>query len=268
MMDRGIDLEAVSVSFPWEQGIVLSEISCRFPPQQVSAVIGESGSGKSVLGKAILRLLDRAEIVGHIRFSGLEMTQLSDEKIRAVRGRRIFFLPQEPSLALNPTLTIGEQLTEALEYHYGMTPKEARERAEEELHAYGFTDGKEICRSYAFQLSGGMQQRILGAMASSLHPEWIIADEPTKGLDPMRRRQMLELLKKLNRDTGGGLILITHDLRFAKELAQYSIVLRQGKLVEAGAADEVLVRPQTSYAQRLVASSQIFVAGRERAALS
>ena len=178
-MAADIELAHVTVSFPWEQGVVLSDISCRFSAGRITAVIGESGSGKSVLGKAIVRLLDRAEILGSIRFDGRELTRLSARALREIRGRRIFFLPQEPAMALNPSLTIGEQLTEALEYHHGLSAKEAAHRAEAELSAYGFTEEKKIMASYAFELSGGMQQRVLGAMASALRPEWIIADKGT-----------------------------------------------------------------------------------------
>lgn len=265
-MTADIELAHVTVSFPWEQGVVLSDISCRFSAGRITAVIGESGSGKSVLGKAIVRLLDRAEISGSIRFDGRELTRLSERALREIRGRRIFFLPQEPAMALNPSLTIGEQLTEALEYHHGLSAKEAARRAEAELSAYGFTEEKKIIASYAFELSGGMQQRVLGAMASALRPEWIIADEPTKGLDPVRNRQMTELLRTLSRKGERGLILITHDLRFVARLAQDAIVLRQGALVEAGEAQDILSRPKTEYTRQLVKSAR-FAAGGEAEAL-
>lgn len=260
-MAADIILAQVTVSFPWEQGIVLSDISCRFSAGRIAAVIGESGSGKSVLGKAIVRLLDRAEVFGSIRFDGQELTRLSERALREIRGKRIFFLPQEPAMALNPSMTIGEQLTEALEYHHGLSAKEAVRRAEAELNAYGFTEEKKIMASYAFELSGGMQQRVLGAMASVLRPEWIIADEPTKGLDPMRRKQMTDLLRALSCGGERGLILITHDLRFAAQLAQDAIVLRHGALVEAGAAQDILSRPKTEYARQLVKSARFAAEG-------
>lgn len=168
-------------------------------------------------------------------------------------------------MALNPSLTVGEQLTEALEYHHGLSAKEAARRAEAELSAYGFTEEKKIIASYAFELSGGMQQRVLGAMASALRPEWIIADEPTKGLDPVRNRQMTELLRTLSRKGERGLILITHDLRFVARLAQDAVVLRQGALVEAGEAQDILSRPKTKYARQLVKSARFAAEGEAEA---
>ncbi|MFC2342276.1 MAG: ATP-binding cassette domain-containing protein [Negativicutes bacterium] len=256
MIHGDIALQEVTVNFPYEQGIVLTDISCRFPAGEVSAILGESGSGKSVLGKAVLRLLDRAEIRGSIRWGNVELTTLFEGELRKIRGRRIFFLPQDPSVALNPSLSIGEQITEALEYHHGLTTEEAYRRGEAELTAYGFENSHDILRSYAFQLSGGMQQRVLCAMASVLRPEWILADEPTKGLDPLLRRQMIDLLRKLHRDTGGGLIFITHDMRLVRELATICVVLREGRLVEAGRVVDVWERPRTVYARRLVQASK------------
>lgn len=255
MAGGDIELQGVTVNFPYEQGVVLADISCRFPAGEVSAILGESGSGKSVLGKAVLRLLDRAEIEGSIRLGDVELTALSEGALRTIRGRSIFFLPQEPSVALNPSLSIGEQITEALEYHHGLTEREAYRRGKEELTAYGFENSRDILRSFAFQLSGGMQQRVLCAMASILRPDWILADEPTKGLDPLLRRQMIDLLRKLHRDTGGGLIFITHDLRLVQEFAKTCVVLREGRLVEAGRVEDIWKRPRTAYARRLVQAS-------------
>ena len=254
-MNEDIVLQEVCVSFPQEQGEVLHQVSFTFPAQQTVAIIGESGSGKSVLGKSLVGLLDRAEVSGRILYRGKNLAGMRDGELRAYRGQRIFFLPQDPALALNPALTIGEQLTEALEYHQGVATGTARSQAEAELVRYGFADGPRICRSYAFQLSGGMQQRVLCAMASLLQPEWIIADEPTKGLDPALRYQVFALFRQLTAATRGGFILITHDLRLARRMSQQLLVLKDGCVVESGSTEKIFARPEAAYTQALVAAS-------------
>ena len=240
-----IALEQVSVSFPYEQGLVLHPLDCTFPAREITAVIGESGSGKSVLGKAIVGLLSRAAVTGRILYDGQNLAQLGEAELRAYRGRRIFFMPQDPALALNPALTVGEQLTEALEYHEGLPPAEARRLAIAELERYGFDDAQRVFRAYAFGLSGGMRQRVLCAIASLMRPRWIIADEPTKGLD--------------------GFIIISHDLRFVRRISSRTVVLRDGRLVEQGATEELFTRPREEYTRTLAAAAEAF-AGEDGAA--
>lgn len=251
-MEKDIVLQHVSVRFPYEQGLVLHSVCYTFPAQQTIAVIGESGSGKSVLGKALVGLLTRASITGNIIFNGSNLAAMSDRQLTSYRGKKIFFIPQDPSLALNPAMSIGEQLTEALEYHQGMAPTVAKAIVREELQRYGFADTEEIVRAYAFQLSGGMQQRILCAMASVLCPAWIIADEPTKGLDPALRQQVFTLFRQLTAVSRSGLILITHDLRLAQKISQQVIVLQAGRVVETGLTKVIFEHPVRDYTRRLI----------------
>ena len=246
-----IALEQVSVSFPYEQGLVLHPLDCTFPAREITAVIGESGSGKSVLGKAIVGLLSRAAVTGRILYDGQNLAQLGEAELRAYRGRRIFFMPQDPALALNPALTIGEQLTEALEYHEGTAPGAARRRAIAELERYGFDDAARIFDAYAFSLSGGMRQRVLCAIASLMRPQWIIADEPTKGLDPGLRRRLAET-------QNCGFIIISHDLRFVRRISGRTVVLRDGRLVEQGATELLFTQPQADYTRTLAAAAEAF----------
>ena len=226
-----IALEQVSVSFPYEQGLVLHPLDCTFPAREITAVIGESGSGKSVLGKAIVGLLSRACVTGRILYDGQNLAAMAERDLRAYRGRRIFFMPQDPALALNPALTVGEQLTEALEYHEGTAPGAARRLAIAELERYGFDDAARIFDAYAFSLSGGMRQRVLCAIASLMRPQWIIADEPTPGMDVKSAVEALQLLRELA-DAGKSILLITHDIDLAVEVADTVAVFYEGRTVD------------------------------------
>lgn len=260
-----IALEQVSVSFPYEQGLVLHSLDCTFPAREITAVIGESGSGKSVLGKAIVGLLSRACVTGRILYDGQNLAAMAERDLRAYRGRRIFFMPQDPALALNPALTVGEQLTEALEYHEGLPPAEARRLAMAELSRYGFDDAQRVFRAYAFGLSGGMRQRVLCAIASLMRPRWIIADEPTKGLDPGLRKQVFTLFRRLAETQNCGFIIISHDLRFVRRISSRTVVLRDGRLVEQGATEELFTQPREEYTRTLAAAAEAF-AGEDGAA--
>lgn len=253
-----IVLEQVSVSFPYEQGIVLHPVDITFRAREITAVIGESGSGKSVLGKAIVGLLSRAAVTGRVLYDGENLAALGEAELRAYRGRRIFFMPQDPALALNPALTVGEQLTEALEYHEGTAPGTARRMAIAELERYGFDDAARIYDAYAFSLSGGMRQRVLCAVASLMRPQWIIADEPTKGLDPGLRKQVFALFRQLAQAQCCGFIIISHDLRFVRRISSRLVVLRDGRLVEQGATELLFTQPQADYTRTLAAAAEAF----------
>ena len=258
MNSEDIVLQELSVSFPYEQGLVLHPVDCTFPAREITAVIGESGSGKSVLGKAIVGLLSRAAVTGRILYDGQNLAQLGEAELRAYRGRHIFFMPQDPALALNPALTIGEQLTEALEYHEGTAPGAARRRAIAELERYGFDDAARIFDAYAFSLSGGMRQRVLCAIASLMRPQWIIADEPTKGLDPGLRKQVFALFRRLAETQNCGFIIISHDLRFVRRISGRTVVLRDGRLVEQGTTELLFTQPQADYTRTLAAAAEAF----------
>ena len=167
-------------------------------------------------------------------------------------------MPQDPALALNPALTVGEQLTEALEYHEGTAPGAARRLAIAELERYGFDDAARIFDAYAFSLSGGMRQRVLCAIASLMRPQWIIADEPTKGLDPGLRKQVFALFRRLAETQNCGFIIISHDLRFVRRISGRTVVLRDGRLVEQGATELLFTQPQADYTRTLAAAAEAF----------
>lgn len=253
-MDKNITIKDMSISFPYEQGLTLQPTNLVFEHNKITALIGESGSGKSIMGKSIVKLLKKVAYTGEILFEGKNLLNLSSKEMETYRGKRIFFIPQDPALALNPSLEIGDQLAEALEYHDGMSTSKAKELVLQELKKYGFDDPQRIYKSYSFQLSGGMKQRIMCAMASVLSPDWIIADEPTKGLDSILRKQTYELFLTLQRELHSGIVFITHDLKIAKVISDNIVVLKDGSLVESGTTEEVMNNPQTAYLKELLYS--------------
>ena len=211
------------------------------------AIVGESGSGKSVSAMSILRLIPDPPgrvVGGEVLFAGRDLTKLSEEEMRQIRGGDIGMVFQEPMTSLNPVLTIGRQITEVLEQHRGATPAAARRRAEELLRLVGIADAARRLKQYPHQLSGGMRQRIMIAIALTCDPKLIIADEPTTALDVTIQAQILELMKDLTRRLNIALIIITHNLGVVARYASRVNVMYAGRIVEAGSAAAIYHDPR------------------------
>jgi oligopeptide transport system ATP-binding protein len=221
------------------------------------ALVGESGSGKSVTAMSIMRLIDipPGEIVsGEVMFDGVDLLKLDDRRMRKVRGGEIAMIFQEPMTSLNPVLTVGDQIGEAVLLHQKVDHKAAVAITLQALADVGVPDPKRRIKQYPHELSGGMRQRIMIAMALSCHPKLIIADEPTTALDVTIQRQILELIKAIQERTGTALLLITHDLGVVAETVDDVAVMYAGRIVETGSVEEVLLRPQHPYTRGLLES--------------
>ncbi len=221
------------------------------------ALVGESGCGKSVTALSIMRLIETPPGIfagGEIMFNGRDLLRLSDAEIRKVRGGQIAMIFQEPMTSLNPVLTVGAQLTEAILLHQETDKKGARRIAQKALEDVGVADARRRLDQYPHELSGGMRQRVMIAMALSCNPALIIADEPTTALDVTIQRQILELIKDIQTRTGAALLLITHDLGVVAETVDDVAVMYAGRVVETGSVDEVLLRPRHPYTRGLLES--------------
>ena len=221
------------------------------------AIVGESGSGKSVEALSILRLIPNPPgriVSGEVLFDGRDLRKLSEEQMRAVRGRDIGMVFQEPMTSLNPVLTIGRQITETLEQHQGASREDADKRAIELLEMVGIADSRRRLRQYPHQLSGGMRQRVMIAVALACNPKLIIADEPTTALDVTIQAQILELMKSLTQKLGVAQIIITHNLGVVARYASRVNVMYAGRIVEAGTAEAIYHDPRHPYTVALLKS--------------
>lgn len=219
------------------------------------AIVGGSGSGKTVLALSILRLIDEScrIVSGEILFDGDDVVKMSDEKLRSIRGRKISMIFQEPMSSLNPVLTIGDQIEESILVH---DPKLSRaeliSRSIELLNIVGIKDPDKKITCYPFELSGGMRQRVMIAMAIASRPDILIADEPTTALDVTIQAQILELLRDLQKKFSMTLILITHDFGIVSEMAKKVFVMHNGKIVESGSLEGVFNHPKDEYTKKLL----------------
>lgn len=221
------------------------------------AIVGESGSGKSITALSILRLVPDPPgriVGGEILFDGIDLTKLSEERMREIRGNRIAMIFQEPMTSLNPSLTIGLQIAEPVNLHMKMPWQKAYTKAKELLDRVRMPDAQSRLETHPHQFSGGMRQRIMIAMALACQPKLIIADEPTTALDVTVQAQILELLKELTRETGSALILITHDLGVVARYADRVCVMYGGKIIETASARELYGNPLHPYTRGLMAS--------------
>jgi oligopeptide/dipeptide ABC transporter ATP-binding protein len=220
-------------------------------------LVGESGCGKSVTAHTIMRLIETppGEIAdGEIWFDGRDLLKLDIDEMRTVRGNDIAMIFQEPMTSLNPVFTVGDQIAEAVTLHQKVDRKGAQKIAVESLRLVGLSAPERRARQYPHELSGGMRQRVMIAMALSCNPKLLIADEPTTALDVTIQAQILELIKDLQQRTGTALLLITHDLGVVAETVQDIAVMYAGRIVETGTADEVLLSPKHPYTQGLLNS--------------
>lgn len=234
----------------------VNEVSFSVERGRILGLVGESGSGKSVTGFSILKLLEKPGRVtsGQVLFDGQDLANLSQEEMRRIRGKRIAMVFQDPMMTLNPVLTIGRQLTEALHAHIDISQTEARERARDALGQVGIPSPEERLDGYPHQFSGGMRQRVAIAIALLHRPDLIIADEPTTALDVTIQSQIIAEFQKLVEVSGTAVVWITHDLAIVSRLADEIAVMYAGRLVECGEVSEVLSNPRHPYTQGLIYS--------------
>ena len=224
---------------------------------ETMGLVGESGSGKTVCALSLMRLISDPPgkiVSGVVRLAGEDLLQADEARMRQVRGNAMAMIFQEPMTSLNPVLTIGRQVTEALELHKGMGRAEALERGAELLTQVGVAAATERLRDYPHQFSGGMRQRVMIAMALSCEPQVLLADEPTTALDVTIQAQVLEVVARLSRELGTAMILITHNLGVVARYADRVHVMYAGRIVEAGPAEEIYRRPRHAYTLGLVES--------------
>ncbi|MCX6162664.1 MAG: ABC transporter ATP-binding protein [Ignavibacteriae bacterium] len=242
--DDGIAKAVDGVSFSLEKGETLG-------------IVGESGCGKSVTALSIMRLLPghTAKIEsGEILFDRKDITRLNEKEMRRIRGNEISMIFQEPMTSLNPSYTCGNQITEAITAHLNISGKEAKDKAVNILRAAGISNPEKRFNEYPHQLSGGIRQRVMIAIALSCNPKILIADEPTTALDVTVQAQILDLMKKLQAESGMGLILITHDLGVIAEMSDNVVVMYASKVVEFGSAEEIFYNPKHPYTIALLES--------------
>lgn len=221
---------------------------------QILTLVGESGSGKTTAGMSVLRLLpSSAEVVsGSVWFEGQDLMVMNDQQLRPIRGRRIAMIFQDPVAGLNPVLDIGSQVAEMLTSHLSLSKKEARSRAVDVLRDVGLSDPERIAKSFPFQLSGGMCQRVMIGIATALNPEVIIADEPTSALDVTIQAQILHQLDQLRKERGTAILLITHDFGVVAQMADEVAVMYAGRIVESGGVMDMLKSPLHPYTHALL----------------
>ncbi|PUE10563.1 ABC transporter ATP-binding protein [Limnohabitans sp. T6-20] len=247
-----LQLRDLRVSFGGNE--VVHGINLSIQPGQRCALVGESGSGKSVTALSVLRLLESAQLGGQVLWQGRDLLRQSPAEMTRIRGDEIAMIFQEPMTALNPLMTVGQQISEVLQLKKMLRRQEADQRAEALLAETGIDDPHRRFAAYPHQLSGGQRQRAMMAMALASEPKLLLADEPTTALDASLRLQMLNLLAALQAKTGMAVLLITHDLALVRHFADHVAVMEKGHLVEQGALTEVFARPQHPYTQKLLDS--------------
>ena len=254
-----LDIRNLKVDFTTRRGVahVLDDVSFSVAPGELLAIVGESGCGKSMTALSILGLIPSPPgriVGGSIAFQGRDLTQLPQSELRRIRGGDIAMIFQEPMTSLNPVFTCGEQIAEAVRLHQKVSPRAAQARAVEMLRAVGIPEPELRARAFPHQLSGGMRQRVMIAMALSCEPKLLIADEPTTALDVTVQAQIFSLLDDLRQKTGTAIILITHDMGAVAEMADKVAVMYAGRVIERGPADAVLDKPGHPYTRGLLAS--------------
>lgn len=253
-----LEIRELTVEFPAAGGAWLPavrDLSLSLAPGEALGLVGESGCGKSVTALAILRLLPpQARARGAIFFEGRNLLELSEEEMRQVRGAGIAMVFQEPMTALNPVMRVGDQVAEAVRAHGKSAKAQAWQLAVEALCDVGLPDAERRARDYPFQLSGGMRQRVMIAMAIVNRPQLLIADEPTTALDVTIQAQILELLAELQRKLGLAMLFISHDLAVVSQVAGRVAVMYAGSVVETGSAKDVLTRALHPYTRGLLAA--------------
>ena len=258
-MEKILDVKELRTNFYTDKGVVkaVNSLSYHINKGECVGLVGESGCGKSVSAMSILRLIPYPPGViegGEILFKGENLLEVNEERIQEVRGGRISMIFQEPSTSLNPVLSVQRQLTETLELHRGMTGKEAKTESVRLLELVGIPDAERRVKDYPHQFSGGMQQRIMIAIALSCSPDLIIADEPTTALDVTVQAQILELLAEMREKLGTAVLIITHNLGVVARYVDRLNVMYAGSIVESGLTDEIYANPKHPYTIGLLKS--------------
>ncbi|MCA3387424.1 MAG: ABC transporter ATP-binding protein [Roseomonas sp.] len=253
-----LEIDNLQTHFRTPDGInrAVDGVSFHVEAGETRAVVGESGCGKSVTAMSILRLIPEppGKLAGAIRFNGKNLLELSEAEMRDIRGNEISMIFQEPMTSLNPVLTVGRQIGETLRLHQGMSAQQAEDRAVEMLKLVGIPEAERRVKEYPHQLSGGMRQRVMIAIALACNPKLLIADEPTTALDVTIQAQILDLMRDLKHRVGAAIVLITHDLGVVAEVAERVVVMYAGRKVEEAKVRPLFRNPRHPYTQGLLGS--------------
>lgn len=263
-----LTLDNLVVEIRTRHGVLkpVNQVSYSIMPGEVLGVVGESGAGKSMAGNAVIGLLDKPARIadGSVHFKGRRIDNLAPDDMRALRGKEVGMVFQDPLTSLNPLIPIGGQLVETIRAHLNVSASEARERAIHALDEVGIPGAAARIDSYPHEFSGGMRQRVVIALALCAEPSLIIADEPTTALDVSVQAQIMHLLKRLCRERGTAVMLITHDMAVIAETAHRVAVMYAGSLVEIGSVEQVLSRPRHPYSKGLMDATPIANLGQKR----
>lgn len=253
-----VDIQHEKLSFFTPAGEVkaLNDVSIRLMPGEILGIVGESGSGKSVTAYSLMGLTAYPGklVGGSLYFNGHQIDQMTDKEMRKIRGNEIAIIFQDPMTSLNPVYTVGNQIMEAILLHTDKTKAQAKERAVELLELVGINEPEKRLKQYPHELSGGMRQRIVIAMALACEPKLLIADEPTTALDVTIQAQILELMMELKEKLGMAIIMITHDLGVVASMCQRIAVMYAGRIIEYGTTDEIFYNPKHQYTKGLLRS--------------
>lgn len=256
-----LEVKSLCTEFPVKRGVVraVDDVSFEVSEGEILAIVGESGSGKSVTSLSVMGLLAEPGHVagGEMTFDGKDLVHLSEKEYREMRGNDMAMIFQEPMTSLNPVYRIGDQIVEAIRTHEKVSKKEALTRAIDLLRKVGIPSPEARVRDYPHQMSGGMRQRVMIAMALACNPKLLIADEPTTALDVTIQAQILDLLRNLKDQINSSIMFITHDLGVIAEMADYVVVMYAGRIVEQGTAEEIFAHPAHPYTIGLMASKPV-----------
>ncbi|MGZ2257191.1 ABC transporter ATP-binding protein [Roseobacter sp. A03A-229] len=254
-----LEVEGLSVALPAsaDRPFAVEDITLHVDAGEILCIVGESGSGKSVTAFSVMGLADKralTPVAGTIKLGGEDLLTATDDRLRTLRGEKMAMIFQEPMTALNPVLRVGDQIGEMLEIHSDLSASARKAKVIEAMRDVSLPDPEKMYRSYPHQLSGGQRQRIMIAMALTLEPQLLIADEPTTALDVTTQAQILSLIKDIQRRKGMGVMFITHDFGVVAEIADRVAVMKHGRIVEQGSVAEVLGSPKDAYTQQLIAA--------------
>lgn len=257
--DKVLEVNRLITTFSTNKSksVAVDDVTFFLETGETLGIVGESGSGKSVTSLSIIGLIPKpsGEVEGSIKYKGKEIANLPEKKMRELRGKEISMIFQEPMTSLNPVFTIGNQMLEAIKIHFSLSKKESKEYAIKMLEHVGIARADKIMNEYPHQLSGGMRQRVMIAMAMSCNPAILIADEPTTALDVTIQAQILDLMKKLKVDHDTSILLITHDLGVVAEMCNRVIVMYAGKIVEEANVRTIFHNPKHPYTKGLIKST-------------
>ena len=272
MSDTLLEVKNLRTKYNTDDGVIypVDDVSFRVKKGQTLGIVGESGCGKSQTALSIMRLIQKPGLIesGEISFKGENLAQKSDAQMREILGNQMAMIFQEPMTSLNPVFTVGNQVEESIRLHKkDLNKQQIKERAIEMLKLVGIPAPEKRYNEYPHQLSGGMRQRVMIAMAMSCNPQLLIADEPTTALDVTIQAQILDLMRKVQKEFDAGMILITHDLGVVAEMCQDVLVMYAGKVIEYGTVEDIFYRPKHPYTKGLLNSIPHFETGQRMKSL-